>query len=893
MILTGSTPEAGIEVSISGPVAALTTTGPAGTYSFPDLPPGDYTVASSVRSTAETTRQVAVHLDSGTTQSVDLVFTPLGTIQGLVTVAGQSPGAAGIVVWLVGTDRATVADADGVWSIPAVPAGSYPVSAVLSGHLTARSAAQRVGHDTVTTAATLDLVPSAPGTPGTGRLSGLASVLGLGRRPGIAVSVDGTLLQTVTDDAGAWSIDGVADGRWSLTITDGVHTEYVPGVVSLPGGQGYLLDGVLYPIGEIELQRGQRIAGSADGHRQLTADGRVLVHDGTNLLSVPANGGPVRHLAADVARFELPAPAVPGGPVWAVVYSTGQELSAVPAAGGTAVLIAKAARWHAFDPTGTVVLAGDGDGKLWYAALERREVRQVGRAWSQWSSLGPSHFQFSDPVTTDLNVVEYATGDVSWLATDTTLGSLLPGGTRVLARGPGLYGSVLVGPVGGPLTAVVQASDSLLVMSVTHSPDGRWVVAHTFDLSVSPAQWSLLQASAENGAVIATLPGATLEAWSPDSSHFLWRSSGSGSGFMLTASADGSSLALPASSLAPMFSADGSLVACSDGTQVKILATATGAVVASLPPEGGAAEPLAFSPDSAFLLVAGSSLVSLPTNGNAPVTLTTSYIARSAQVTSDGRRVLYLSGDGLASAPLSGASVTRLLGPGLMWGAGRLLPPTNTVLFSSPSGLSFVPIDGGVPQDLGPVPPYDSGVRLSPDGHAIAHLGGDGALRSATLPGGTAAVAATGVQNYSLHDGWLALTDATGAFWVCPPGGQAALVSGAVLGWGEGPAGLIIFTDGDLDLRAAVPATGETWLVASGLDMPFWAAGMLRGDQALYLAGGVLQSAAVSGGAAVARVRLEVGGTFEWLDDRHAVAARVGAQPPYRFQNGLYLLTVP
>jgi WD40 repeat protein len=892
VVLTGAAPLAGIVVSLSGAAPAVTATDSSGSYAFGALPPGDYVVVASVPSTAESTRQVAVHVDAGGSVRVDLVFTPVGTIQGTVTVAGQPPGAAGVVVWLEGSTLAAVTDAAGAWSIPAVPAGAYTVAAVLAGQLTARAAMQQVGHGTITTAPDLDLIPSEPGRPDTGRLSGLASTLGLGRRPGITVSVDGTALQNVTDDSGAWTIDGVASGRRSLTLTDGVRTEHVPDVLSLPGGQGYLLDGALYPIGEIELQGGQRIAGDVHGERRLTSDGWVLVRDGTDLLSVPAEGGPIRVLARDVARFQLPPTTAPGTPVWVAVHASTQELSAVLAAGGPAVPITRA-WWHAFDPTGGVLVAGALDGTLWYAALGRGDVRPVGRAWGQWGDLGPAHFQFSDPSTRELGVVEYDTGDVSWLATGTTLGSLLPGGTRVLARGEGLYGSVLVGPPSGPLAVVAPASATLLVMGSTHSPDGRWIVVETFDIGASPARTGLLLASTESGAVIATWPGSLPQAWSSDSSHFLWSTTGSGS-FMLGSSVDGSSIALPASRASPpMFSPDGALVACSDGTRVRILATATGAIVAELPPEAGAVEPLAFSPDGAFLLVEGTSLVSVPTDGTGPVTLTTTYLGRTAQVTTDGQRVVFMSADGLSSAPLSGAPVTPLLGPGQAWGGAALLAPTNTVLVTSSSGLWFIPIDGGPPQPLGAVPPFDPGVQTSPDGHAIAHLDQDGVLRSAFLPGGVAAVAATGVQSYALYDGGVAATDATGAFWVGPPGGEATLVSSAVLGWGQAPGGRVVFTDGDLNLRAASLATGETWLLASGLEEPFWAGGMLRGELALFAAGGVLQSRPLSGGLATPHVRLEPGGTFEWLDDHHAIAARTAAPPPYRFQNGLYLLAIP
>jgi hypothetical protein len=265
----------------------------------------------------------------------------------------------------------------------------------------------------------------------------------------------------------------------------------------------------------------------------------------------------------------------------------------------------------------------------------------------------------------------------------------------------------------------------------------------------------------------------------------------------------------------------------------------------------------------------------------------------SAQFSGDGHWVLFGSNDQLSSAPVSGAPVTVLTSPGLKWGGKRIVTPTNAVVFESYPDFWFVPIEGGMLQTLGPTAPYGSWPSISADGLAIAYLKPDQALLSASLPAGQPITVATGVQSFQMFDGGLVIRHDAGGFSVAPPDGQAVLVSASVLGYAQAPGGRVAFVDGAMQLLAADIGTGRVTQLATGLDEPFLWGPMLRGDRALFASSGIVQSIPVSGGTLTPHVRMEPGGSFEWLDDQHAVVARTNAPPPYRFQNGLYLVTVP
>ena len=139
----GEPPLGGVTIELvqNGVVIATTTTGPDGTYTFIDLPAGDYTVREVQPDGygSSSPNEVSVNLTPGQIQTVDFADT-VSSIAGHVFVdsnndgvrqAGEAP-IAGVLVTLTGTDaagdpvtRTATTNASGEWVIDDLLAGTY------------------------------------------------------------------------------------------------------------------------------------------------------------------------------------------------------------------------------------------------------------------------------------------------------------------------------------------------------------------------------------------------------------------------------------------------------------------------------------------------------------------------------------------------------------------------------------------------------------------------------------------------------------------------------------------------------------------------------------------------------------------------------------------------
>lgn len=887
IVLSHTPPRAGLRVKLldrrTGLPISQTATDADGAYSFGPMLLTPCTVSATAPSTAESTLSAAVDVGFGPTTAPDLAFTALGGVAGSVTVAGAS-AAANAVVWAQGSSRAALTGPDGTFLLAVLPAGTYPLVASRAG-LDTSTMLVDVSY-AATSTVTFALQASAAGQPGTARLSGAASVLGVGRAAGITVAVDGTALSAISAADGSWTIEAVPDGLWSLTLTDGVRVEHVPAAFAISGADGFLLDGTLYPIGEIELQNAPRITSRTAASRQLTADGYLVVLDGTDLLSAPLAGSPVARIATGVQRFQLPSAAT-GRHGWIAVFGTDGAVSAVRASGGPAIPVANLTLVE-FDPTGDVLMGRDGDGRLWYAALERGDVRPVARGWGSILSLAPGYFRFADSTTGGAGTVEYATGNVTMWGARSVCDVRAAAGGRVVVKESGAgpcYGRVLVGAPGAALTEVAPASATLFNLGHAVSPDGQLVAVSTLDLTTSRA--GLVVAAAE-GSVLVSEPNALFGEWSPDSARYTWRRHIGSSTLQLATSVGGASISTGAPPTSALFSPDGRFLAVSDGTATKVLSTADGTVVAEV--AGASQLPFAYSADSRFLVTSGASLESVSLTDGAVTFVSSLSAYTSVERSPDGQHLLFWSEEGFSTAPLSGAPRVLLVPAGISVGARSVVAPSDAVLFESADGFHVVPIEGGAFLDLGTRGPSGEVPSVAADGLSIAQLDGAGVLRSAALPAGTSEIVASGVASYQRAEAGLVIRHVGGALSVAGPTGAATPVGTGVTSWTIAPGGRVIFSDDADRLFTASLPSGATTLLATDV-----LARSVRADRVAAASGGVLCSTPTAGGPLAAHLRLEPTALFQWswLDDRHGVAVRVDAPPPYRFQNGLYLVTVP
>ncbi|HEX6872707.1 MAG TPA: S8 family serine peptidase [Micromonosporaceae bacterium] len=118
-------PVAGVTVVAAGPISRTAVTGADGTYRFPTLSVGDYTLTASKFGYVTATGSASVTESQTTVQNIAMTAAPSATVAGVVT-SSVGP-VAGAVVALVGTPVQTTTNASGQYVFTA-PTGDYTLS---------------------------------------------------------------------------------------------------------------------------------------------------------------------------------------------------------------------------------------------------------------------------------------------------------------------------------------------------------------------------------------------------------------------------------------------------------------------------------------------------------------------------------------------------------------------------------------------------------------------------------------------------------------------------------------------------------------------------------------------------------------------------------------------
>lgn len=214
-------PAAGVAVTArqGTTTVASTTTGSNGTYSFPSLLPGLYTIAMTPPPNAvcpTTQRDVTVQSNLTTTADFDCTSAP-GSVTGTVRV--DAVGRAGVTVTMTqGTTTIGTATtvADGSYTIPNVQPGSYTVAITPPAGTICATASQNVTiQSNVTATANFDCT-TAPGT-----VTGAVRLNNVGQS-GVTVTLTqgATTIGTATTAAGGtYTISNVQPGTYTATIT--------------------------------------------------------------------------------------------------------------------------------------------------------------------------------------------------------------------------------------------------------------------------------------------------------------------------------------------------------------------------------------------------------------------------------------------------------------------------------------------------------------------------------------------------------------------------------------------------------------------------------------------------------------------------------------------------
>jgi hypothetical protein len=241
----------GATVALSGPSTATVTADGTGTYSFPGLVDGAYTVSVSgagfVFTPASQNVTMAGANLAANFSSVAQTFSLSGSISG--------PGGAGATVTLSGTSAATTtANGTGSFTFPGLQNGSYTVAVSLAGFVFT-PASQPV---TISGANASIIVSSVAQTYSlTGTISGPGG-------PGATVTLSGASAATTTaNGTGSFTFSGLQNGSYtvaaglagfvftpasqpvtisganaSITVSSAVQTYSLSGTISGPGGPG-------------------------------------------------------------------------------------------------------------------------------------------------------------------------------------------------------------------------------------------------------------------------------------------------------------------------------------------------------------------------------------------------------------------------------------------------------------------------------------------------------------------------------------------------------------------------------------------------------------------------------------------------------------------------------
>ena len=217
VLLSGKPAPAGLAIAVQGPIASATITATDGSYSFANLPHGQYVATAVVRSTDAAAQVLAVQIEAGEPHpNTDFHLTSLGLVRGTANFSGAATGNAGITVAVVGSLAVTVTNDAGLFELVGVPSGTQDVLAAYPGYLSATSAVPVIW-DAQATAPTLSL-SSRPGPQGT--ISGHATFAGLADSSGILVTATGPgAAGAITSAGGDFTLSGLADGTYILNAS--------------------------------------------------------------------------------------------------------------------------------------------------------------------------------------------------------------------------------------------------------------------------------------------------------------------------------------------------------------------------------------------------------------------------------------------------------------------------------------------------------------------------------------------------------------------------------------------------------------------------------------------------------------------------------------------------
>ncbi len=225
-----------LAVALSGTASRGTTTGTGGAFTFETVPTGAYLVEVASPDTREGRVGVGVAVAGMTTDVGTLTLTPVGRVNGTVTLAGAPQ--AGVTVIVAGTELRATTSAAGTFSFSAVPAGNQTFVARTASPAT-RVASVPV---TVLRGANPEVAMALMDETRTGTVTGSVTFFGQQSPTIIKVSVPGTTVNVSAGPDGAYTLQ-VPAGSWDVVATAPLFPTTMLGHVFVAEGVSQALPG--------------------------------------------------------------------------------------------------------------------------------------------------------------------------------------------------------------------------------------------------------------------------------------------------------------------------------------------------------------------------------------------------------------------------------------------------------------------------------------------------------------------------------------------------------------------------------------------------------------------------------------------------------------------------